>query len=72
VSTPSISTVHGIAGADRRRAAELYDEAFGAKLGLAIKDRDQRLNLLSQGFQLSQAITAVDGKYLVGLAGWLV
>jgi len=65
-----IRIVTGIAETDRLRAAELYDEAFGAKLGLAIKDRDARLAVLRAGFQLDYAVTALQGNYLVGLAGF--
>ncbi len=65
-----IHTELGIDGVDRRRAAELYEEVFGAKLGVAIKSQQQRINLLSTGFQLNHAVCALQGEYLVGLAGF--
>jgi len=67
---PIIRTEVGIAGHDRARAAEIYDEAFGAKLGIAIKSKSHRLALLRDGFQLSYAVCALDGEYLVGMAGF--
>jgi len=60
----------GIASQDRQRAAEIYEEAFGAKLGIAIGEKNHRVALLCQGFQLSCAISAYEGDYLVGLAGF--
>jgi len=66
----NIRIVTGIDGGDRKRAAELYEEAFGAKLGIGIKSKDARLALLSAGFELNHAVTALQGNYLVGLAGF--
>lgn len=60
----------GIASGDRLRAAELYEEAFGAKLGIAIKQREHRINLLRDGLNLTHAISILEGEYLVGLAGF--
>jgi len=70
VAQPAIQTAVGIAGHDRHRAAQIYDEAFGAKLGIAVKNKDHRVALLRNGFQLSCAVTALEGEYLVGLAGF--
>ena len=60
----------GIAGSDKLRAAELYEEAFGAKLGVAISSQEHRVNLLRDGLNLSHAITVCEGNYLIGLAGF--
>jgi len=65
-----IQVVVGLVDTDRKRAAGLYDDAFGDKLGIAIKTRESRVNVLAAGFNLSHAITAVEGNYLVGLAGF--
>lgn len=70
MNSTTIRTDLGIAGHDRLRAAEIYDEAFGAKLGIAIRRKEHRVALLRNGFQLSHAITALEGEYLVGLAGF--
>lgn len=66
----AIHTELGISGASRRRAAEIYEQAFGAKLGVAIKNKQHRINLLSSGFQLNYAVCALEGEFLVGLAGF--
>ena len=47
----------GIAGSDKLRAAELYEEAFGAKLGVAISSQEHRVNLLRDGMRQIQTIT---------------
>lgn len=74
----------GLAESERRVAATLYEQAFGAKLGIAIKRSDQRINLLSDGFQLDHAFAARQGSgtgtdddqgndqlgQLIGLAGF--
>ncbi len=70
MNASTVRTDIGIAGHDRQRAAELYEEAFGAKLGIAIRQKEHRVALLRDGFQLSHAITASEGEYLVGLAGF--
>ncbi len=54
----------------RLAAARLYDEAFGAKLGVAIRDRERRLRLLASTFDLSFAFCALREGELVGLAGF--
>lgn len=66
----NISIIVGIDGGDKLRAAELYEEAFGAKLGIAIKLQAQRINILRDGLNLTHAITVLEGEYLVGLAGF--
>jgi len=70
LNQPSIRTDLGIASHDRQRAAEIYDEAFGAKLGIAIHNPEHRLALLRNGMRISSAIVALEGEYLVGLAGF--
>jgi len=54
----------------RRQAAQLYDHAFGSKLGLAIPDQTVRLRLLEQSFLPEYAITALQDGELVGMAGF--
>ncbi len=65
---PDIS--RGLDARHRATAAELYDDAFGDKLGPGIRDREARLALLAEGFDGSYAITAVAEGELVGLAGF--
>ena len=60
----------GIPESLRSDAAELYDEAFGAKFALAVRDRDKRILLLSESLQLSFALSALENGTLAGLAGF--
>ena len=60
----------GFSDEQRTAAAALYDTAFGAKLGVAIPDPKQRLNILAQGFQPKSCWVAMRGEELVGIAGY--
>ena len=60
----------GIPEALREDAAQLYDEAFGAKLALAISNREQRLRVLADALCLPFAVVAIADERLVGLAGF--
>lgn len=60
----------GIPEALRTQAAHLYDAAFGAKLGLAVRSPGRRIELLARSFQLPFAFCAVQDDRLVGLAGF--
>ncbi len=51
-------------------AAQLYDEAFGAKFALAVPDRERRVDLLEKCLMGDHAIAALDGDRLVGIAGF--
>ena len=70
MTNQKLSIEIGVADTDRLRAAQLYEEAFGAKLGIAISRQEHRINLLRDGINLSHAITVLEGEYLVGLAGF--
>ena len=54
----------------RTQAARLYDQAFGAKFSVAVKDRDQRIRLISSSMLLPYAVAAISDDQLVGLAGF--
>lgn len=65
-----VTISQGFNETDLPAAAELYDDAFGVKLGIAIPDRGQRLSVLEHGFVPRFCFVAqMDGK-LVGLAGF--
>ena len=53
-----------------RRAAQLYDEAFGKKFRVAIGSQRDRMALLESTFVGRFAVTASAGTELVGLAGF--
>lgn len=60
----------GLRDAHRAAAARLYDEAFGPKLSVAVRSRDERLAMLEDAFVGEFAITATVGPELAGLAGF--
>ncbi len=60
----------GLAETQRERAAQIYDEAFGAKFSLAIKSRRVREDVLRRAFVGKFGVTASAGQVLVGLAGF--
>lgn len=70
MSVNHISYQIGIPEQYRETAVELYEEAFGKKLGVAIKDKGKRLNLLDSTLILKYAIGAFFDKKLIGIAGF--
>jgi ribosomal protein S18 acetylase RimI-like enzyme len=54
----------------RTDAAVIYDQAFGAKISLAIPDRDKRIALLAEWLLPNFAFAALMNDELVGLAGF--
>jgi ribosomal protein S18 acetylase RimI-like enzyme len=60
----------GFDDALRAQAAALYDEAFGAKLAVATPARAARLALLAEAFDPTQALVALSGDQLLGIAGF--
>lgn len=67
---PIVSYGVGLKEGQFERAAQLYDEAFGEKFKVAIKSRMDRIALLESTFVGRFAVTASEGKDLVGLAGF--
>jgi len=53
----------------RSSAAQLYDDAFGAKFSVAIRDEEKRISLFEKGFKLDYAIVAISDNKLIGIAG---
>ncbi len=60
----------GIPDEHRSVAIDLFDEAFGEKLALAVPDREKRKALFVEGFNLDSAIAALVDGNLVGIAGF--
>jgi len=54
----------------RGSAAALYDDAFGAKLGIAIPDAELRKEVLERGMDPAYSFAAISGDQLVGIAGF--
>lgn len=59
----------GIPEQFRRDAAALYEEAFGAKFGVAVRSQRRRVELLSESFHLEFGIAAISKGTLLGIAG---
>lgn len=70
MSQPNIAYQLGIPATQVRVAAELYDEAFGKKFALAIRNHDKRISLLEASLMPNFAICALADNELVGLAGF--
>jgi len=66
----SVTIELGLAADQREPLAQLYESAFGEKLGLAVPKLDDRLKLLSKSMQPQFAIGAFSDRQLVGLAGF--
>lgn len=66
----SITVVHGFPNHERPAVAELYDEAFGTKLGLAIPNADKRRALIERHCIPSCAFVAYRDARIVGIAGF--
>lgn len=60
----------GIPESLRDDAAKLYDEAFGEKFLVAIRDREKRLQLLSDSLLLPFSVAAIANGKLAGIAGF--
>lgn len=54
----------------RRSAADLVDQAFAAKLGLAIPNETARLEMLCSSLNLEAAVAAFVDDRLVGISGY--
>ncbi len=60
----------GIPESMRNEAAQLYDQAFGAKFSIAVRNKDKRLRLLTDALLLPFAVAAIANGKLAGLAGF--
>jgi hypothetical protein len=70
MSVNHISYQIGIPEQYREAAVELYEEAFGKKLGVAIIGKGKRLNLLNSTLILKYAIGAFSDSKLIAIAGF--
>ncbi|MGI9288914.1 MAG: GNAT family N-acetyltransferase [Pseudomonadales bacterium] len=68
--TEEIQFEIGIPESLRHDAAKLYDEAFGEKFSVAIRDKKKRLQLLSESLLLPFAVAAIANGKLAGIAGF--
>jgi len=70
MSADQISYQTGIPEKHRLAAVELYDEAFGKKFSVAVRNKEDRKQLFTKGLALKYAIGAVSQKGLLGIAGF--
>ena len=66
----TISIQHGFAEEHRLAVAQLYDAAFGKKLGLAIPDQQKRLGMLCDTLLPKFCFVAMANEQPVGVAGF--
>ena len=60
----------GVPEALRSEAAELYEQAFGAKFAVAVRDTDARRRLITSSLVLANAVCAIENEGLIGVAGF--
>lgn len=70
MSADQITYQTGIPEKYRLAAVDLYDEAFGKKFSVAVRNREDRKQLFTRGLALKYAIGAVSKKGLLGIAGF--
>ena len=60
----------GIPASSRRRAAELYKDAFHQKFFPVVKSQEKMVEILTESIKPEYAVAAFEGESLVGLAGF--
>ncbi|MET9852493.1 GNAT family N-acetyltransferase [Streptomyces sp. NPDC006450] len=68
--TGSVKVRRGVPAGAERRAAELYWEAFGRKLGPALNPPDKAVPFIAAHLNADRAVCALLDGQLVGLAGY--
>lgn len=53
----------------REQAVGLFEDAFGSKMGTAIRDRQQRMAFMARAFRARNVVVARRGDRLLGMAG---
>jgi ribosomal protein S18 acetylase RimI-like enzyme len=70
MNTDQVTYQTGIPEKYRVAAVDLYDEAFGKKFSLAVRNKEDRKKLFTRGLALKYAIGAVSQNGLLGIAGF--
>ena len=60
---------HGLPEHLRSQAVDLFEEAFGDKMGMAIRDRQKRKAFMRRAYLAEHVIVARRGDQLLGMAG---
>lgn len=70
MSADHISYQTGIPEKYRLAAVDLYDEAFGEKFSVAVRNTEDRKQIFARGLTLKYAIASISQHRLVGIAGF--
>jgi len=62
----------GIPEIYKKKAVLLFEEAFGEKLSVAVRNKNHRIDLFTKCFDLNYGISAIYRSQLVGIAGFSV
>ena len=68
-SESEIVIVRGLPDEHRQAAVSIFEEAFGAKMRMAIPDRDKRMAFMGRVYAASHVVAAVRDDDLLGMAG---
>lgn len=60
---------HGLPDALRDQAVEIFEDAFGSKMRMAVPDADKRIAFLRRAFVAEHCLIARRGDALLGMAG---
>ena len=60
---------HGLPDELRAQAVEVFEDAFGTKMQMAVRDRQKRMAFMAQAYRGPNAIVARRGGRLLGMAG---
>ena len=69
MSDEGIAVEHGLPDEMRDQAVDIFEDAFGSKMRMAVRDRDKRLEFMRRTYVAEHAIIARRGDQLLGLAG---
>ena len=69
MSDEGVTIERGLPQEMRDEAARIFEEAFGSKMRMAVRDADRRLEFLRRSFVAEHAIIARRGEQLLGMAG---
>jgi ribosomal protein S18 acetylase RimI-like enzyme len=69
VTDQHLVIVRGLPNELREQAAEIFDEAFGPKMRMAVRDHDERRAFIARAFVAEHTLIARRGEELLGMCG---
>jgi ribosomal protein S18 acetylase RimI-like enzyme len=69
MTTDPVSIAHGLPDEMREQAAAIFEEAFGSKMRMVVRDTEKRLEFLRRMYVADHAIIARRGDELLGMTG---